>query len=345
MNTVLPTGPGVWELRDRGISGKSRKEKTKSVLRAIPSLTHMAIVQLYQSGNLKMLISQNTDGLHLRSGIDPNGLCELHGNTNLECCMKCGGKYLRDFRTRTACKVHDHFTGRFCDDTNCQGRLKDSIINFGEDLPEEDLSRAYFHAEKADLCIAMGSSLRVSPANEIPRNVARNKGRLVICNLQKTPLDSKASLLIHAFCDDIMYGLMQRLDMPIPKWELVRRAKLQVIVNSLKSGNKRLHFLLQGLHPAKEIPYSMFKKALFDVDAYGYKFINEVDKEPFNFSKVIEKRLQKSCVVNIKCKLIFQGHYQEPPLDIAERISEDCMCLKKEYLFRYDPSERKWCVN
>lgn len=345
MNTVLPTGPGSWELRDKGISVKSRKEKTKSVLTAIPSLSHMAIVQLYHNGSLKMLVSQNTDGLHLRSGLDPNRLCELHGNTNLEVCIKCGARYLRDFRTRNARKVHDHFTGRFCDDSKCKGRLKDSIINFGEDLPEEDLSKAYLHAEKADLCIAIGSSLRVTPANEIPRIVARNQGKLVICNLQKTPLDSKASLLIHAFCDDVMYGLMQRLDMPIPKWELVRKAKIEVSVKKFKSGNKQLSVSVLGLHPIKSIPYSIFKKIVFDIDAYGYKVLNELDKEPFHISKMIDGSLQRSSSIKIKCKLVFQGHYGEPPLDINEWIDKDVLSWNKECVFSYDPSERRWCIS
>ena len=41
----------------------------------------------------------------------------------------------------------------------------DSIINFGENLPEKDLKDGFYHSELADLCIVFGSSLRVSPAN------------------------------------------------------------------------------------------------------------------------------------------------------------------------------------
>lgn len=47
---------------------------------AIPSLAHMAIVGLYQSGKVVHCVSQNVDGLHLRSGLPKSILSELHGN-------------------------------------------------------------------------------------------------------------------------------------------------------------------------------------------------------------------------------------------------------------------------
>lgn len=102
------------------------------MLKAIPSKTHMALVQLEMYGLLKFLISQNVDGLHRRSGFPAEKFAELHGNTNMEFCKKCGKKYMRDFRTRTANKVHDHETGRKCDNEKCKGKLYDSIINFGK---------------------------------------------------------------------------------------------------------------------------------------------------------------------------------------------------------------------
>lgn len=68
--------------------------------KAIPSFTHMTFVALEEAGLLKYLVSQNTDGLHLRSGFDTHKLAELHGNRCLEKCKKCDSQFLRDFRTR-----------------------------------------------------------------------------------------------------------------------------------------------------------------------------------------------------------------------------------------------------
>lgn len=64
-------------------------------------------------------------------------------------------------------------------------------------------------------------------------------GKLVIVNLQPTPIDHLAYLRINAKVDDVMEGVMQRLDLEIPKFELIRYAKLQY-----KKGNG---FKLQGM--------------------------------------------------------------------------------------------------
>lgn len=38
----------------------------------------------------------------------------------------------------------------------------------------------------ADLCVCLGTSLQIQPINLVPFNAKKNKGKVVICNLQKT---------------------------------------------------------------------------------------------------------------------------------------------------------------
>ncbi|XP_053228932.1 NAD-dependent protein deacylase sirtuin-6 isoform X2 [Podarcis raffonei] len=80
-------GPnGVWTMEERGLSPKF----DTTFENARPSTTHMALLGLQRAGVLRFLVSQNVDGLHVRSGFPRDKLAELHGNMFVEECMKCG---------------------------------------------------------------------------------------------------------------------------------------------------------------------------------------------------------------------------------------------------------------
>ncbi|CAF0924788.1 unnamed protein product [Rotaria sordida] len=328
MDTVLPTGPGAWELRDNKTSRSKKAVVIDDMQKAIPSPSHMALVELQRRGILKCLISQNCDGLHLRSGMNPAHLAELHGNMNLEICKKCKARYLRDFDTDTG--RLNHSTGRRCDKPECRGQLRDSIINFGENLPEDELNKAFDHAEKADVCLVLGSSLTVTPAADIPRRVAKRKKKLIIGNLQRTPLYNRATMNIHAFSDTIMQGLMERLNISIPPWILRRR----VLVTCQNDSDKhKTTITIEGRDPDNaEIPFTLFESIQVII---GDRAKEEFTREPFVF-EVSDKNVHP-----ITVRLNFFGHYNEIPFELYYVNVKNVPKEEQFYLF-YNPLKGEW---
>ena len=327
MNTILPTGPGVWELRDHPGAKRSSNARTTSSTKAIPSVTHMALVELARRNLLHFVVSQNTDGLHLRSGLPSIMLAELHGNSNLETCQKCQTKYLRDFRTRTSSQVHDHATNRKC--TKCDSTLYDSIINFGESLPKYELQTSFAHAERADVCLVLGSSLRVTPAANIPMIVGQRGGKLAIGNLQPTPLASLAKLNIHTMCDDLMQKLMSKLDISVPEWELHRRIRVTI---------KHQTVSLMGLDLNQDIAYTLFCTVQILVkQGTETKYDSKVIKGEEPIEHEIKVR-QIDANTHLYIALNWQGHYNEPIYTIKVPFIDS---TNEIHLF-YNPKTGNW---
>ncbi|XP_064404500.1 NAD-dependent protein deacylase sirtuin-6-like [Halichondria panicea] len=323
INTKLETGPGAWELRAKGIGRDIRKHKTTSVTKAIPTPTHMSFVQLMEKGILHAVVSQNCDGLHRRSGLPTSRLYELHGNSNVEKCNKCKREYLRDFRTRTAMAVYGHKTGRKCDDPACRGDLEDTIINFGESLPVVTLEDSFDHSEKADICLAMGSSLTVTPAANIPENVGQ-RNILVIVNLQRTPLDHRAAMRINGKCDDVMKLLMSKLGLDIPEFRLKRR----IVMTAGKKGDK-YEVCVEG-RDQEDHPFSFLKSVTFSGAGPDIR----CDQEPYT----VLTRAGAALQVNIA----FHSHYGEPPLMLKFDITGDGSVTVD---LQYNPFTGMWAVS
>jgi NAD-dependent deacetylase len=157
---------------------------------ARPNAGHLALAAMERAGRLDVVITQNIDGLHQAAGNAPDHVIELHGTAHRVRCLDCGrGWPAEQIQARLAtepvpsCEV-------------CGGPLRAATILFGEPLPQEALARATDAARTCDLMLAIGSSLVVNPAAQLPLLAKRAGAILAILNRTETALDGSADLLL-----------------------------------------------------------------------------------------------------------------------------------------------------
>ena len=159
--------------------------------RATPNAGHRALVELERRGTLLALVTQNIDGLHQQAGHSAGTVIEVHGTMRDVMCMACGWRGpMGPVMERVRAGEEDPECER------CGGILKSATISFGQSLDPVVIDRAMRAAERADLLLAIGSSLQVYPvAGAVP--LAKTAGaRVVIVNAEPTPFDDIADAVL-----------------------------------------------------------------------------------------------------------------------------------------------------
>jgi NAD-dependent protein deacetylase/lipoamidase len=158
--------------------------------RARPNAVHDAIVALERAGKVVSVVTQNVDGLHRRAGTSPSLLVELHGTDLLVECQTC----------HTTSEPGPHFASfqatRRPPMCGCGGILKSATISFGQSLRASDLERAAAAAAKADLVLALGSTLSVYPAASVPLLAAERGAPYIVVNRGATEHDDHPSVTL-----------------------------------------------------------------------------------------------------------------------------------------------------
>jgi len=169
---------------------------------ATPNAGHRALVELERRGALHALVTQNIDGLHQLAGHVPDRVIEVHGTMREVRCMEC------EWRGPTG-PVLDRVRAGDEDPPceRCGGILKSATISFGQSLDPAVIERAMRAAERADLLLAIGTSLQVYPvAGAVP--LAKAAGaRVVIVNAEPTPFDEIADAVLRQPIGDVLPAL------------------------------------------------------------------------------------------------------------------------------------------
>ena len=158
--------------------------------RARPNPVHDSIVALERAGKVVAVVTQNVDGLHRRAGTSPGVLVELHGTDLLVECQSCHAT------SDPAAHFEAFQATRRPPGCACGGLLKPATISFGQSLRAADLDRAAAGALRADLVLALGSTLSVYPAASIPLSASQRGTPYVIVNRGETGHDDDPSVTL-----------------------------------------------------------------------------------------------------------------------------------------------------
>jgi NAD-dependent deacetylase len=159
------------------------RERVLGVKDCKPHKGHDILAKWEKEGLIKSIITQNVDGFHTAAGSE--NVMELHGTLQKVHCETCKKEYGNEMYESESF---------YC---QCGGKLRPSIVLFGEGLPEETFMRAVQESEKADLFIVLGSSLTVTPANQFPLIAKENGAKLLIVNMDPTHFDELADVVIN----------------------------------------------------------------------------------------------------------------------------------------------------
>lgn len=185
---------------------QTRRNLSAQVASARPNAAHLALAELERKHILQGIITQNFDGLHHDAGNRAERIIELHGTSRLAACTLCGARSsIQELQQR----VDAGETDPSCPD--CGGFLKAATILFGQRVPEAELTRAKELAVSCDLFLVVGSSLKVTPAATLPRMALNNNVPVIIINLQPTPLDDYADVVIHEKAGTVLPPLVALL--------------------------------------------------------------------------------------------------------------------------------------
>lgn len=195
--------------------------------RAAPNTAHRALSEMERQGFLRLLITQNVDGLHSAAG--SQSVVDLHGRLDRVICLDCkrlsprselqqrllaeNADFLqRELETRADGDVEldaDYADFRVAACESCGGVLKPDVVFFGENVPAPRVETAMQALEGASALLVAGTSLMVFSGFRFARAAARLRVPIAIVNRGKTRADELSTLKLSGNVGELLDGALR----------------------------------------------------------------------------------------------------------------------------------------
>jgi NAD-dependent SIR2 family protein deacetylase len=197
---------------------------------ARPGEAHQALARLEALDRVRLLLTQNVDGLHRAAG--SAAPVELHGRIDTVVCMSCRQSLPRaDFQARLVASNADWVAlqARAAPDgdadldghdfssfvvppcPHCGGILKPDVVFFGESVPPERVATARAALAESDAMLVVGSSLMVYSGFRFVQAAAAAGLPIAAINLGRTRADELLALKVQAPAGATLAAVVGRL--------------------------------------------------------------------------------------------------------------------------------------
>lgn len=182
---------------------------------ARPTVAHHALVQLEAAGHVRLLVTQNVDGLHLVAG--SARVVDLHGRIDTVCCLACGQRSARrdlqhDLLRRNPAWARLDALSAPDGDADlegldfaqfdvpacgaCGGMLKPDVVFFGESVPRERVADVRSALTECDAMLVVGSSLMVYSGYRFVEDAVSANKPVAAVNMGRTRADALFALKV-----------------------------------------------------------------------------------------------------------------------------------------------------
>jgi len=194
---------------------------------AAPNRAHRALAELERRQLLRLLITQNVDGLHSAAG--SSQVVDLHGRLDRVVCLDCRALSARSELQARLVETNPEFLGesyvaradgdvelsvdyerfRIAPCAACGGVLKPDVVFFGENVPAARVEIAMGSLNGARALLIVGSSLMVFSGFRFARTAARLGVPIAIVNRGKTRADELSALRVAGDVGEVLEATLQ----------------------------------------------------------------------------------------------------------------------------------------
>lgn len=163
-----------------------------------PNPAHLALAQLQRQKTYFTLITQNVDDLHERAG--NSAVLHVHGSIVSTHCNECGKIY-----AVSPAEMEDE-QPPLC--PSCAGKIRPSVVWFGEILPEKEMRTALDAVRNCDCMLVVGTSGVVYPVAELPSMARRSGAAVIDVNPERSPISEMADCFLQGKAGEIVPRLL-----------------------------------------------------------------------------------------------------------------------------------------